>query len=458
MSSTPTSGGADGSGRRAVGPHAGTGLRPSTFVITTTELRGSDRDRVRDDERLRSTSPEARSNDQVFTPKIYSVVNGQKGSLLATGSAVTITARRADSGQWYVSSLSGLHLAAGTQYMFALDPSGSVQRHVRRRGAERRDSPSSSMKHRDDSRAVGTKTGVVTSGECRRCLLIGRGGRGGATGCCTRSTRAPTWTPTRDGVGDLRGITERLDHLQWLGVDGIWLDPIMVSPNDDWGYDVADYVDVDPALGSLADADTLIAEAAKRGIRVLLDLVPNHTSDRHPWFVDAKSAPRLGSPRLVRVGRSQARRFVPEQLDHGVRPAPAGVDLRRSERAVLPQPVPFVTARSQLVERRRARRVRRDPALLVRPRCRRLSHRRRAFGHQGPRAARQPAGHARRSLVRPDDGAEVRLQRVPARGARRPPALAQDRGELRPAARAHRRDVRARTGSVRELLRRAATS
>ncbi len=92
-----------------------------------------------------------------------------------------------------------------------------------------------------------------------------------------------------DGVGDLRGITQRLDHLQWLGVEGIWLDPIMVSPNDDWGYDVADYVDVDPALGTLADADTLVEEASKRGIRVILDLVPNHTSDRHPWFVDARS-------------------------------------------------------------------------------------------------------------------------------------------------------------------------
>ena len=66
-----------------------------------------------------------------------------------------------------------------------------------------------------------------------------------------------------DGVGDLRGIIDRLDHLQWLGVDGIWLDPITVSPNDDWGYDVADYCDVDPALGTLADADELVAEAAR---------------------------------------------------------------------------------------------------------------------------------------------------------------------------------------------------
>lgn len=92
-----------------------------------------------------------------------------------------------------------------------------------------------------------------------------------------------------DGVGDLRGITSRLDHLAWLGVEGIWLSPITVSPNRDWGYDVADYCDVDPALGTLADAEELIAEAAARGIRVLLDLVPNHSSDQHPWFVDARS-------------------------------------------------------------------------------------------------------------------------------------------------------------------------
>jgi alpha-glucosidase len=95
---------------------------------------------------------------------------------------------------------------------------------------------------------------------------------------------------TGDGVGDLRGIIERLDHLQWLGVEAIWLDPVMVSPNDDWGYDVADYVDVDPSLGTLADADELIAEAGKRDIRVVFDLVPNHTSDRHPWFVDSRSS------------------------------------------------------------------------------------------------------------------------------------------------------------------------
>jgi len=93
-----------------------------------------------------------------------------------------------------------------------------------------------------------------------------------------------------DGIGDLAGITARLDHLQWLGIEGIWLDPIMPSPNKDWGYDVADYCDVDPALGTLADADELVGQAAERGIRVMLDLVPNHSSDQHRWFKDAISS------------------------------------------------------------------------------------------------------------------------------------------------------------------------
>jgi alpha-glucosidase len=92
-----------------------------------------------------------------------------------------------------------------------------------------------------------------------------------------------------DGIGDLRGVIARLDHLEWLGIDGVWLNPTMPSPNADWGYDVADYTAVHPDLGTLADLDALIAEAGRRGIRVLLDLVPNHTSDRHEWFQDALS-------------------------------------------------------------------------------------------------------------------------------------------------------------------------
>jgi alpha-glucosidase len=87
-----------------------------------------------------------------------------------------------------------------------------------------------------------------------------------------------------DGIGDLAGVTSKLDYLDWLGVDGIWLNPIHPSPDVDWGYDVSDYVGVHPNLGTLGDLDRLVAEAGRRGIRVLLDVVPNHTSIEHPWF------------------------------------------------------------------------------------------------------------------------------------------------------------------------------
>jgi alpha-glucosidase len=90
-----------------------------------------------------------------------------------------------------------------------------------------------------------------------------------------------------DGIGDLAGVLDRLDYLEWLGVDGVWLNPVMPSPNADWGYDVADYCDVHPELGDLDTLDALVAEAGRRGIRVLLDIVPNHSSDQHPWFRDA---------------------------------------------------------------------------------------------------------------------------------------------------------------------------
>lgn len=93
-----------------------------------------------------------------------------------------------------------------------------------------------------------------------------------------------------DGVGDLAGIIGRLDYLQELGVDAIWISPIYPSPMADFGYDVANYTDIAPIFGSLADFDRLLDEAHRRGLRVLLDLVPNHTSDEHPWFVQARSS------------------------------------------------------------------------------------------------------------------------------------------------------------------------
>ncbi len=90
-----------------------------------------------------------------------------------------------------------------------------------------------------------------------------------------------------DGVGDLAGITAGLDHLAWLGVDAVWLSPIYRSPMKDFGYDVSDHCDVDPIFGSLADIDALLMAAHQRGLEVWLDFVPNHTSDQHPWFLDA---------------------------------------------------------------------------------------------------------------------------------------------------------------------------
>jgi alpha-glucosidase len=93
-----------------------------------------------------------------------------------------------------------------------------------------------------------------------------------------------------DGVGDLPGIRARLDHLSWLGIDALWLSPISPSPMADFGYDVADYTGVDPLFGSLADLDGLSGDLRARGMRLLLDLVPNHSSDQHPWFVESRSS------------------------------------------------------------------------------------------------------------------------------------------------------------------------
>ena len=92
-----------------------------------------------------------------------------------------------------------------------------------------------------------------------------------------------------DGVGDLPGILNRLDYLEWLGVDAIWISPIYPSPMADFGYDITDYTDVHPLFGTLADLDHLLTAAHRRGIRIILDLVPNHTSDRHPWFLESRA-------------------------------------------------------------------------------------------------------------------------------------------------------------------------
>ena len=93
-----------------------------------------------------------------------------------------------------------------------------------------------------------------------------------------------------DGIGDLRGIVDKLDYLDDLGVDAIWLSPIFLSPMADFGYDVEDYCRIDPVFGTDDDLDDLIRGLHERGMRLLLDWVPNHTSDRHEWFVEARAS------------------------------------------------------------------------------------------------------------------------------------------------------------------------
>jgi alpha-glucosidase len=93
-----------------------------------------------------------------------------------------------------------------------------------------------------------------------------------------------------DGIGDLNGITQRLDYLEELGVDAIWLTPVYPSPQVDFGYDISDYENIDPQYGTLADFDRLVAEAGKRHIRIVMDMVMNHSSDKHEWFIQSRSS------------------------------------------------------------------------------------------------------------------------------------------------------------------------
>src|SRR2546427_3600028 len=93
-----------------------------------------------------------------------------------------------------------------------------------------------------------------------------------------------------DGVVDINGITSRLDYLRDLGIDAIWISPMYPSPLVDFGYDISDYTAIDPLYGTLADFDRLVSEAKARNIRVIIDFVPNHTSDQHPWFTESRSS------------------------------------------------------------------------------------------------------------------------------------------------------------------------
>src|SRR2546421_5435011 len=109
----------------------------------------------------------------------------------------------------------------------------------------------------------------------------------------------------RDGIGDLSGITSKLDYLRWLGVDAIWLSPIYPSPMADFGYDITNYTDVHPLFGTLEDLDTLLHQAHLRDLKLILDFVPNHTSDEHPWFQQARES-RINEKRDWYIWRDPA--------------------------------------------------------------------------------------------------------------------------------------------------------
>ncbi len=145
-----------------------------------------------------------------------------------------------------------------------------------------------------------------------------------------------------DGIGDLKGIAQRLDHVAGLGVDAIWISPFFTSPMMDYGYDVSDYRDVDPIFGTLADFDTLVERAHELGLRVMIDLVLSHSSDRHPWFRESRMRSHQFARRLVCLGRTEAGRHAAQQL---------AIDLRRlrlgvggAADAVLPAQFPDLAA------------------------------------------------------------------------------------------------------------------
>ena len=125
-----------------------------------------------------------------------------------------------------------------------------------------------------------------------------------------------------DGIGDLKGIIEKLDHLNdgnggGLGIDAIWLSPFFSSPQADFGYDVSDYCDVDPIFGSLKDFDSLVSESHKRRIRVVIDLVLNHTSDQHPSFAESRQN-RTNDNIYKAFWLTQPQRFSCERLCAGL--------------------------------------------------------------------------------------------------------------------------------------------
>ena len=211
-----------------------------------------------------------------------------------------------------------------------------------------------------------------------------------------------------DGIGDLPGLIAKLDYLndgteRSLGIDAIWLSPIHPSPGFDVGYDVADYDAIDPIYGTLDDFDRLIAEAHRRGIRLMLDLVMNHTSSAHRWFEESRRDPNgpYGDWYLWRDGRPGrfGRKRPPEQLAIVLRRL--GLDLGRGPRPVLHAHVPAGAAGSQLAQSCRPRGNADHGSWLARSGRGRLSPRRLQRLLQERRDAVEPAPPAGSPALRP---------------------------------------------------------
>ena len=206
-----------------------------------------------------------------------------------------------------------------------------------------------------------------------------------------------------DGVGDIPGITSRLDYLHELGVDVVWLSPVYRSPMDDNGYDISDYTDVDPLFGRLADLDALIAGLHERGMKLVMDLVVNHTSDEHPWFVESRDPESAKRDwywwRPARPG------FEPgppgaEPTNWASVVLRVGLGARRAERRVLPARVQPQAAGPQLGEPGGAPGRLRDDELVGRPGRRRLPDGRHQHDLEAARARRRARG-ARSALSSP---------------------------------------------------------
>jgi hypothetical protein len=190
-----------------------------------------------------------------------------------------------------------------------------------------------------------------------------------------------------DGVGDLPGLLAHLDHIAWLGADAIWLSPVNRPPMANMGDDVQDYCDIDPLFGSRDDLDGVVAACHESGLRLLFDLVPNHTSDQHPWFVASRSSRNDPSGTGTRGGtRDRTARHPTTGCRPSRRGRPPGPSTRPPASTTCTSSSP--SNRPELGEAGGPGGHTRRDALLARPRHRRLPHRRHPRSRARPRRRR----------------------------------------------------------------------